>query len=182
MTVTLKSRIGALAMPTLLGCAGLFALWQARQIASVGGYSPVGPGFFPTVIGALLLLLAPLLAWTAWRELESSVPSGPNSRTNATDAAKPELPPTTRANAHQAFGWIAAAVAAGALGIERAGYIPAMTMAFVLAAQAFPAHAARRLSADVIVALLVSMSTWFAFTLGLGLRLPGGWLSFLPGA
>ena len=75
-----------------------------------------------------------------------------------------------------------------------------MTVAFVLAAQAFPRHSTtgsvatksdatntngrsgRPLLADFAVAITFALTTWFLFTVGLGLRLPAGWLSALPGA
>jgi len=181
-----------LTMPLALGGGGLFVVLQAQGIASTGGYSPVGPSFFPTVIGALMLLLAPVLAIGAWRsgsmqagEAQAEVFDGAGSR-----------PPVARI---AALGWLLTAVAIGALGIERVGFVPAMTAAFVLAAQAFPgrpgpvstsgaagqppsAGTARRLLGDVVVALIFALTTWFMFTVGLGLRLPAGWLSALPGA
>ena len=181
-----------LTMPLALGGGGLFVVLQAQGIASNGGYSPVGPSFFPTVIGTLMLLLAPVLAIGAWRsgsmqagEAQAEVFDGTGSR-----------PPVARI---AALGWLLTAVAIGALGIERVGFVPAMTAAFVLAAQAFPgrpgpvstsgaagqtpsAETARKLLGDVGVALIFALTTWFMFTVGLGLRLPAGWLSALPGA
>ena len=200
-----------LTMPLALGGGGLFVVLQAQGIASAGGYSPVGPSFFPTVIGALMLLLAPVLAIGAWRASgtpldeaqaeargEDRNPSDlnrNNPQPDAADGVGPK-PPVARI---AALGWLLAAVAIGALGIERVGFVPAMTAAFVLAAQAFPgrpglaptsglaaqtpsAGTARGLLGDVVVALLFALTTWFLFTVGLGLRLPAGWLSALPGA
>jgi hypothetical protein len=70
-----------------------------------------------------------------------------------------------------------------------------MAVAFVLAAQAFPSPSAngssargntgrsgRTLRSDFAVAITFALTTWFLFTVGLGLRLPAGWLSALPGA
>ena len=198
-------------MPLALGGGGLFVLLQAQDIASTGGYSPVGPSFFPTVIGALMLLLAPVLAIGAWRsgsiqagEAQAEVFDTTRDRSDldragpqpASAAADSSRAPVTRI---AALGWLLTAVAIGALGIERVGFVPAMTAAFVLAAQAFPgrpgpvstsgaagqppsAGTGRRLLGDVVVALIFALTTWFMFTVGLGLRLPAGWLSALPGA
>jgi len=179
-------------MPIALGVGGLFVVLQAQGIAAAGGYSPVGPSFFPTVIGALMLLIAPLLALGVWRahaahadEVQPQI-GEPIGEPIATAATAPRI---------HALGWLLAAVAIGALGIERVGFVPAMTVAFVLAAQAFPSHAAtasgvtglsartgRTLPGDFAVAITFALTTWFLFTVGLGLRLPAGWLSALPGA
>ena len=184
-------------MPIALGGGGLFVVLQAQGIAAAGGYSPVGPSFFPTVIGALMLLIAPLLALGVWRAHAAHA-----------DAVQPQIggpiggPIATAATAPRthALGWLLAAVAIGALGIERVGFVPAMTVAFVLAAQAFPrqsttgsvatksdatntnGRSGRPLLADFAVAITFALTTWFLFTVGLGLRLPAGWLSALPGA
>jgi hypothetical protein len=184
-------------MPIALGGGGLFVVLQAQGIAAAGGYSPVGPSFFPTVIGALMLLIAPLLALGVWRAHAAHA-----------DEVQPQIgepigePIATAATAPRthALGWLLAAVAIGALGIERVGFVPAMTVAFVLAAQAFPrqsttgsvatksdatntnGRSGRTLLADFAVAIPFALTTWFLFTVGLGLRLPAGWLSALPGA
>ena len=191
---TPRAIVADLAMPIALGGGGLFVILQAQGIAAAGGYSPVGPSFFPTVIGGLMLLIAPLLALGVWRSHAGQVQAAPADVAQA-DAA----PPTPRIHA---LGWLLAAVAIGALGIERVGFVPAMTIAFVLAAQAFPSHSAtnsigtstgtstssasgrtgRPLLADFAVAISFALTTWFLFTVGLGLRLPAGWLSALPGA
>jgi hypothetical protein len=184
-------------MPIALGGGGLFVVLQAQGIAAAGGYSPVGPSFFPTVIGALMLLIAPLLALGVWRahaahadEVQPQI-GGPTGEPIATAATAPRT---------HALGWLLAAVAIGAISIERVGFVPAMTVAFVLAAQAFPrqsttgsvatksdatntnGRSGRPLLADFAVAITFALTTWFLFTVGLGLRLPAGWLSALPGA
>ena len=188
------SLIADLAMPTALGGGGLFVILQAQGIATTGGYSPVGPSFFPTVIGALMLIIAPLLAFGAWRS-HAAQADATKSRISGPIATAP-------APRIQALGWLLAAVALGALGIERVGFVPAMTVAFILAAQAFPSHSTtstststsaigsgkgrggkgRALLGDFTVAISFALTTWFLFTVGLGLRLPAGWLSALPGA
>ena len=182
-----RALVADLAMPIALGGGGLFVILQAQSIATMGGYSPVGPSFFPTVIGALMLLIAPLLGFGAWRSHSVQSPS---------DEPLPPLPqPAATAPRIHALGWLLAAVAIGALGIERVGFVPAMTVAFVLAAQAFPSPSAngssargntgrsgRTLLSDFAVAITFALTTWFLFTVGLGLRLPAGWLSALPGA
>lgn len=187
-------------MPIALGGGGLFVVLQAQGIAAAGGYSPVGPSFFPTVIGALMLLIAPLLGLGVWRAHAAHADAvqpqigGPIGEPIATAATAATAPRT------HALGWLLAAVAIGALGIERVGFVPAMTVAFVLAAQAFPrqsttgsvatksdatntnGRSGRPLPADFAVAITFALTTWFLFTVGLGLRLPAGWLSALPGA
>jgi len=190
---TPRALLADLAMPIALGGGGLFVVLQAQGIAAAGGYSPVGPSFFPTVIGALMLLIAPLLAFGAWR-----------SHAAHANAVQPQIsePIATAATTPRthALGWLLAAVAIGALGIERVGFVPAMIVAFVLAAQAFPRHSTtgsvatnsdatntsgrrgRTLLGDFAVAITFALTTWFLFTVGLGLRLPAGWLSALPGA
>jgi len=201
---TSRALVADLAMPIALGGGGLFVVLQAQGIAAAGGYSPVGPSFFPTVIGALMLLIAPLLALGVWRAHAAHAdavqpqigrpigePTGEPIATAATAATAPRT---------HALGWLLAAVAIGALGIERVGFVPAMTVAFVLAAQAFPRHSTTRsvatngdatntsgrrgrtLLGDFAVAITFALTTWFLFTVGLGLRLPAGWLSALPGA
>lgn len=180
---TRGSLIADLVMPIALGGGGLFVVLQAQGIATAGGYSPVGPSFFPTVIGALMLLIAPLLAFGAWRWHAAHAVAMQPPTGEPTAATAPRI---------HALGWLLAAVAIGALGIERVGFVPAMTLAFVLAAQAFPSPLSvsqsatggngRTLFRDFAVAIVFALTTWFLFTVGLGLRLPAGWLSALPGA
>jgi len=184
-------------MPIALGGGGLFVVLQAQGIAAAGGYSPVGPSFFPTVIGALMLLIAPLLAFGAWRS--HAVHANAVQPQIGEPISEPIATAATTPRTH-ALGWLLAAVAIGALGIERVGFVPAMIVAFVLAAQAFPRHSTtgsvatngdatntsgrrgRTLLGDFAVAITFALTTWFLFTVGLGLRLPAGWLSALPGA
>ena len=206
---TPRALVADLAMPIALGGGGLFVVLQAQGIAAAGGYSPVGPSFFPTVIGALMLLIAPLLALGVWRahaahadavQPQIGEPIGePIGGPTGEPTGEPIATAATAPRTH-ALGWLLAAVAIGALGIERVGFVPAMTVAFVLAAQAFPrqsttgsvatksdatntnGRSGRPLLADFAVAITFALTTWFLFTVGLGLRLPAGWLSALPGA
>ena len=194
---TPRALLADLAMPIALGGGGLFVVLQAQGIAAAGGYSPVGPSFFPTVIGALMLLIAPLLAFGAWRS--HAVHANAVQPQIGEPISEPIATAVTTPRTH-ALGWLLAAVAIGALGIERVGFVPAMIVAFVLAAQAFPRHSTtgsvatnsdatntsgrrgRTLLGDFAVAITFALTTWFLFTVGLGLRLPAGWLSALPGA
>lgn len=137
---------------------GLFVLVGSFSIGLGAGYDRIGPRFFPQVVAAMLLLSGSSLSWGVFRRGKSS--------------AGEHRPPMNL----RAIATLGVALASSVLLLERAGFIPTATVLFWLAARAFES---RRPWRDAWVGLVLSLTTHLAFTRGLGLALPGGFLGSL---
>jgi putative tricarboxylic transport membrane protein len=154
---------GALVLAALLA-------WGASGIPSQAGYAGVGPNFLPWLVAAALALCGLLLIKDArrggWRQLEA--PSG---------AEQGDWP---------ALAWVAAGIAANAALLNLLGFPLSCTLCFMMAvrglriAEGKPHGGARGLLIDAVTGLLIAAPTYWLFTRGLGLSLPGltstGWL------
>ncbi len=154
---------GALLLAALLA-------WGAAGIPGQSGYAGVGPNFLPWLVAAVLALCGVLLIFEArsggWRHLEA--PSG---------AARGDWP---------ALAWVAAGIAANAALLGVLGFPLSCTLCFMLAVRGLrvsegkPHGGARGLLRDAVTGFLIAAPTYWLFTLGLGLNLPGltktGWL------
>ena len=127
-------------------------------IEAATGYAGVGARFFPTLIGAGLVLLGLGLAAGTWRHGFAGV-----------DEREAAATPTD----WPAFAWTSAALLVAGLAIEPAGFILACTVLFVFAARAF---GDRRYILNSIVGLALAAAIFAAFNYGLGLTLPVGFL------
>ena len=148
---------------------GLMA-WGATGISSEAGYGGVGPNFFPWVVALALVACGAGLLWEAfsggWRALDE--PSG---------AAQGDW---------RALAWVLGGLGANALLLERAGFIVACTLCFVLAVRGLrasegkPHGGARGLAIDAVTGMLIAAPAYWLFTQLLGISLPGltstGWL------
>ncbi len=159
---------------TLIGAAALvlagLLAWGAAGIPGQSGYAGVGPNFLPWLVSGVLALCGLLLIFEArtggWRNLEA--PSG---------AARGDWP---------ALAWVAAGIAANASLLDVLGFPLSCTLCFMLAvrglrmAEGKPHGGGRGLLIDAVTGLLIATPTFWLFTLGLGLNLPGltktGWL------
>ncbi|HLL10963.1 MAG TPA: tripartite tricarboxylate transporter TctB family protein [Rubrivivax sp.] len=160
-----QTLIGAGAL--LLG--GLMAA-GASQIPSAAGYAGVGPNFLPWVVALVLMACGAGLVLHArsggWREMEA--PSG---------APRGDW---------LALGWVAAGVLANAALLTTIGFIFSCTLCFMLAVRGLrhsegKAHGGGRgLVLDFVTGFLIAAPSFWLFTKGLGINLPGltatGWL------
>lgn len=146
-----------LAVAAIAFVLGLLIFAGSASISLGAGYDRIGPRFFPWVVASGLVLTGPLLAWGAWRQ--TSPRGEPRHATNRT-----------------ALGTLTLGLAASVALLERAGFILASTLLFWLVARAFESRRPRR---DAAVGALLSLAVYLAFTRGLGLNLPAGFLAGL---
>jgi putative tricarboxylic transport membrane protein len=148
---------------------GLMA-WGATGISSEAGYGGVGPDFLPWLVALALAACGAGLVWRAarggWRAMDepSGAPQGD----------------------WRALAWVLGGLAAGALLLERAGFVLACTTCFVLAVRGLrasegrPHGGARGLVLDAVTGMLIATPAYWLFTKLLGISLPGltssGWL------
>ena len=136
---------------------GLVWLHGGLSLPQVATYAVVGPGFFPSVIGAGLVVLGLLLLVAVAR----GEPFQPQEAEDA-DVSRP---------ASRAAFWMT--VAAGVIPvfvIRPLGFPIAATLAFALTARAF---GSRRIALDLGVGFLLGVACWLVFSRLLGLTLPG---------
>lgn len=156
----------------LIGCGtlslGVLIALGALSIPSNAGYAGVGPNFLPWVVALALIVCGGLLTHQGWtggyRDVEA--PSG---------AVRGDWP---------ALIWVVCGLLSNAILIERAGFIVACTICFALAARGLrlakgerPARSAWL--SDICVGALIAAPTYWLFTKGLAISLPGltstGW-------
>lgn len=148
----------ALAIAAFLAIVGGVMLWDAARLADLGGYSGVGPGTIPRVVGAGLILLA---IWTTVAAFRRDFP--------------------VREKQH--FGpvfWIIAGLALQLLLLRVAGFSIATGLLFAFTARAF---GKRNLAMSLPIGILLSFFVWAIFSQLLMLNLPAGPLErlFFPG-
>ena len=132
---------------------GLFILVTSFDIRLGSGYDRIGPRFFPFVVATGLLITGIYLL------VECLV--------------------RTRGECQDRIDWMAFTLLVVALLLtvvllEPAGFIIAATLLFVLAARAFTS---RHIVRDAVTGLLLALTVYFTFTIGLGLVLPRGVLA-----
>jgi putative tricarboxylic transport membrane protein len=149
------------ARPWWLGGAvialGLVWLYGALSLPQAATYAVVGPGFFPAVIGAGLVVLGLLLLVAV-------------ARGERFEPQEAEDADATRAPSRAAF-WMA--VAAGVIPVfvvRHLGFPVAAALVFAVTARGF---GSRRLLLDLAVGFLLGVACWLLFSRLLGLALPG---------
>ncbi|MFL1376046.1 MULTISPECIES: tripartite tricarboxylate transporter TctB family protein [unclassified Nocardiopsis] len=145
-------------VPALTAAVGAVMLWGALTIQAPPNATRPGPGFFPGMIGALLLVAAVFLVVGNLRKRNTGV-------SNALEwfEARPVLIVLAGLVAHIAL-------------LEFLGWLLAGALLFWAVAFAFGARAYPR---DAVVALSVSAAVQVGFSLGLGLSLPSGILGWV---
>ncbi|MGW9346212.1 tripartite tricarboxylate transporter TctB family protein [Nocardiopsis flavescens] len=145
-------------VPALAAAVGAVMLWGALTIEAPPNATRPGPGFFPGVIGGLLLVLAACLVVTNLRGRSTGA-------ANALEwfEARPVLIVLAGLVAHIAL-------------LEFLGWLLAGALLFWVVAYAFGARAYLR---DAVVALSVAAAVQVGFSLGLGLSLPSGILGWV---
>jgi putative tricarboxylic transport membrane protein len=138
---------------------GILIIWQTTLIRLTPAYSKVGPRVIPFIVGAGLVVVG---VWLAYEALTGRVPAG----TTESEDADPTLPTDWRT-----VGLLALALLAYLVLIERAGFIIASTVLFVIAAFAM---GSRRLVRDIAIGIIMATILYLVFSRGLGLALPAG--------
>jgi len=137
----------ALGILALIGAAGLEA----------GGYAPIGPAFFPTIVGLGLLGLGVVfLVRTTVRPDETL------GRQAAEEEAATHWPTTTVA---------LVVLVVYAFVLQALGYVVATVVFFVVMARVL---GSRRIIRDAAIAIALSLILYLSFTQVLGIRLPTG--------
>jgi putative tricarboxylic transport membrane protein len=157
-----KSAGGDFILAAVVAALGLLLLVGAREIRFGAGYDRIGPRFFPYVVAGGLIALGALLAASALRRKRG----GEAEEVPASEDGISWLP----------LGLLGSALLLDALLLERVGFVVASTAQFWLTARAFKS---RRPIRDAVVALVLSLTVYYAFSRGLGLSLPPGILESL---
>jgi putative tricarboxylic transport membrane protein len=155
--VPLSSLVGLRVAAGTVTAVGGLLLWQSMQIRTPAGYSVVGPAFFPIAVSVALIGLG------LWFVVRTTVLLDTEL---AEQAAKEDV-----ATHWSGTGLLLGVLLAYAFVLEPFGYVLA-TLIFLPAAARI--LGSRALIRDVAVAIVVSVSMYFAFTRPLGIRLPGG--------
>ena len=151
--IELRDLIGGLAL-----CAiGLFVALYAGSHYEVGRAARMGPGFFPVMLGWLLVGLGLLIVLLSFRRRVQAL-----------------TPPPFRLRPLLA---VLAAVAVFSLLIGRLGLVPATVALTFVAALGERQFKLRR---TALLAVFLALLVWLTFTLGLGMQLPA--FSFAFGA
>jgi len=138
---------------------GILIVWQATLIRLTPAYSKVGPRVIPYIVGVGLVVAG---VWLGYEALTGRASSG----TAESEDADPTLPTDWRTVGLLALGLLSYLVL-----IERAGFIIASAVLFVMAAFAM---GSRHLVRDVVIGIVMATILYLAFSRGLGLSLPAG--------
>ena len=144
-----------------LGALGVIVIVQALLLPeSLISRGPVGPKAVPLVVGGLLVIVAAVLAVDVARGGRGEPEGG-------------EDVDLTGRSDWLTMGMLVAAFAANALLIESLGWPISGAILFWGAAFAL---GSRHYVRDAVIALVLSIGTWYLFALGLGIGLPVGLL------
>lgn len=144
-----------------LGALGVLVIVQALLLPeSLIVRGPVGPKAVPLVVGGLLVIVGAVLAVDVARGGRGEPEGG-------------EDVDLTGRSDWLTMGMLVAAFAANALLIESLGWPISGAILFWGAAFAL---GSRHYIRDVVIALVLSIGTWYLFAIGLGIGLPVGLL------
>lgn len=155
---------------------GAFALVTALNLAFLSTNGVPGPGFFPTLLSGLLLLLGVLLGATSLRRRPEPGPGADESPSRQLPGELAEEGPSGRARVLRAGTvWLCFAVSVPILAVL--GFVPAM--AILIALVLFGVE--RRLNwRALVVAVVVPVSVYELFVHLLTIPLPVGLLNLGP--
>jgi putative tricarboxylic transport membrane protein len=146
-----------LGLAAALAVTGLYTLYDATTL-KVGFADPVGPKVFPYVIGTVLVLLSVLLVVSTLRGERGEIEGGEDvDLTQRADWA----------TVVKLVGVIAFTIAT----VNVLGW--AITGGFLFAGSAW-ALGSRTLVRDAVVGFVLSVASWYAFYVGLGIPLSPG--------
>ena len=152
----MKAPQGQVAVAGGVLAIGALILAGSFYLPTGGGYAQVGPGVVPRVVGAGLVVLGVFLLREAFRGGFNGVD----------EEAEARLPMDW-----VAFGWVSAGIIGYGLLVERAGFVIASTLLFVLVARGFNS---RRWLLNTVTGLVLAIVVFAIFNYGLGLTLPAG--------
>lgn len=145
---------------------GLLVLWIARGMPATGGFSGVGPGAMPHIVGTGLVIVGLWLLAEGltggWRDAE---------------------PHPTERGEHgfylAGFAWVTAGLIAQMLLINTAGFVIAATALFIGVSRGFGSTRPLR---DGALGVAVALAIFLFFVQFLNVNLPAGWLKPILGA
>jgi putative tricarboxylic transport membrane protein len=140
---------------------GGLVLWKTGEIRITPMNARIGPRVIPYVVGSGLVVAG------VWYVIELLLGRG-SSPSRGEEGEDVDLSEPTD---WRTIGFIAAALLAYLLLIERAGFIVASSVLFFVAAFGM---GSRRLARDAVIAVALSVAVFLIFTRGLSLRLPEG--------
>lgn len=146
-----------LVVALLLLVLGVIVVVDALQLQGAAR-GPVGPKTVPLVVGGLLVLVSALLALDVWRGGHGEMEAG-------------EDVDLTQGSDWRTLGLLAAAFLANAALIEPLGWPVSGAVLFLGAAFAL---GSRHVVRDAVLAVGLSVGTWYLFNVGLGIALPVG--------
>ena len=149
--------LAQLGLAAVTAVVGAYTLYDATTLR-VGFADPVGPKVFPYVIGAGLLVTSVLLGVSA---LRGDVPEAEGGEDVDLDVKA---------------DWVTVAKLVGIIGITivTVGFLGWAISGAILFAGATWALGSRTLVRDVIVGCVLSVASWYAFYVGLGIPLSAG--------
>ena len=150
-----KAELGLAAMLLALG---VFLLVETQRIAVPVNANAVGPRFFPTVVGAVLVVVALWLAVDVLR-------GGHGEMETAEDVD------TSRSSDWRTLGLLSAVFLAHAFLLEAVGFPVAAAVLFFGVAASL---GSRRWARDAAIAVVMAVLVFVVFARGLGVGLPAG--------
>ncbi len=151
-----KAPGGQLALSVGVLAIGAGILWGSFYLPTGGGYAQVGPGVVPRAVGAILLVLGAFLLREAFT----------GGFRGVDEAAEVHLPMDWFS-----FAWVSGGIILYGLIVEKAGFLIASTILFVMVARGFNS---RRWALNAGVGLALAVFIYSVFNYGLGLQLPPG--------
>jgi putative tricarboxylic transport membrane protein len=169
----------AVAMALAVMALGGFVVFDSVTGLADPGYAQVGPGVFPLIVGAALLLAGLGLLvqgirghWrVVWADRD---PSSAHSRESGNPETSPAaLGPRLRGDERASVALIAAALTLNVLLFTPLGFVVASAVLFICVSSAF---GSRRFILDAVIGIASAAAIHFIFVHGLGLSLPVGGL------
>ena len=147
-------RVGESVLALVLVALGAWIAVETARLPVVATYARIGPKLFPWLVAGGLGLTGLALLYEAWRS---------------------EVPRLRRLE-WQPLALVSAGLVAQMLLLEPAGFVLASAVLFVTVAMAFGNF---RVVLNGAIGLALSLAVYVAFTRGLGLHLPAGFLGAL---
>lgn len=155
-----ESLLGPRIIAVAVLALGAMVVIVGLQIPRGGGYAAVGPGAFPIVVGAGILLLGLILVLRT-----TVIPDHDLARRVAAEEAATNWPDV---------GFVALALVAYALLLKPLGYVVATAVFLPVAARIL---GGRRPVRDLLAGIAFAFVLYYGFTRFLGVRLPDGVLA-----
>jgi putative tricarboxylic transport membrane protein len=152
-----RSYAGLRIVAVALLALGLLVLYQTFQISQGGGYSAVGPRFFPLIVAVGLIALSIIFLLRA-----TVLPDVGLAQQAAAEQAATHWP---------TVGLTALALVVYAFALGLLGYIVATALFFPAVARIL---GSRRPARDLLIGIALGTVVFVVFTRLLGVRLPGG--------